>query len=186
MPLSVLDPAAALIVIDLQKGIVALPTAHPAAEIIARSARLAAAFRAHGLPVVLVNVTATAPGRTDRGPRSFAFTPDWTDLVPELDAQAEDYRISKQAPGAFLNTALDATLRARGVTQVFLTGIATSSGVIATARSAQDLGYNVVFVTDAMTDQDLETHRFCLDKIFPKIGESDTTDAVLSLLAKAR
>jgi nicotinamidase-related amidase len=57
MPLTQLDPTAALIVIDLQKGIVGMPTAHPIAEIVERNAQLARAFRERGLPVVLVNVT---------------------------------------------------------------------------------------------------------------------------------
>ena len=67
MPLTKLDTTAALIVIDLQKGIVGLPTVHPASEIIGRAAQLARAFRERGLPVVLVNVTGAAPGRTDAG-----------------------------------------------------------------------------------------------------------------------
>jgi nicotinamidase-related amidase len=70
MAVTQLDTAAALIVIDLQKGIVARPTVHPVSEIIGRSARLARAFRERGLPVVLVNVTGAAPGRTDAGPRN--------------------------------------------------------------------------------------------------------------------
>ena len=56
MPLTQLDATAALIVIDLQKGIASLPTVHPAGEVIARAAQLANAFRGRNLPVVLVNV----------------------------------------------------------------------------------------------------------------------------------
>jgi len=92
MPLTKLDTNAALVVIDLQKGIVDLPTVHPGAEIVARAARLARAFRGRGLPVVLVNVTAAAPGRTDAEPRKFSFSADWTELVPELQQQPGDYR----------------------------------------------------------------------------------------------
>jgi len=54
MPLTKLDTSAALIVIDLQKGIVGIPAVHPAGEIIDRAAQLARAFRERGLPVVLV------------------------------------------------------------------------------------------------------------------------------------
>lgn len=82
MPLTTLDISAALIVIDLQKGILSLPTAHPAAEIVDRSARLARAFRRRGQTVVLVNVTAPALGRTDVGTRNFSFPDGWTELVP--------------------------------------------------------------------------------------------------------
>jgi nicotinamidase-related amidase len=115
-------------------------------------------------------VIAAAPGRTDAGPHKFSFPDDWTDLVPELEQHPEDYLVSKQRPGAFIGTSLDEYLRRRGVTQVFLTGIATGSGVEATARSAYDHGYNVVLVVDAMTDRDAETHRFFVEKILPALG----------------
>ena len=182
MPLTKLDSTAALIVIDLQKGIVGLQTVHPTAEIVDRSAQLARAFRARGLPVVLVNVTAMAPGRTDAGRPNFSFPPDWTELAPELEQRASDYLVSKQRVGAFIGTSLDEYLRERGVTQVFLTGVATSVGVEATARSAYDHGYNVVLVVDAMTDRDAEAHGHSIEKIFPRIGETDTTNNVLKVL----
>jgi nicotinamidase-related amidase len=159
-----------------------MPTVHPAAEIVHRSAQLARAFRERGLPVVLVNVTARAPGRTDTaGPRS-SFPPDWAELVPELDPQPGDILVSKQCVGAFSRTPLQDQLQQRGVTQVFLTGVATSAGVEATARSAYDYGYNVVLVVDAMTDRDADSHRHSVEKIFPRIGETETTENVLKRL----
>ena len=72
MTLTTIDPNPALVVIDLQKGLTAVPTAQPIAEIIQRSASLAQAFRRHGLPVVLVNATGGAPGRTEAGRPSLA------------------------------------------------------------------------------------------------------------------
>ncbi len=182
MPLTTLDTTAALIVIDLQKGIVGLPTAHPIADIVDRSARLARAFRARGWPVVLVNVTGPAPGRTDAARPTFAFPPDWADLVPELVQHADDVAVSKQRWGAFIGTSLDDELRRRGVTQVFLSGVATSAGVESTARSAHDHGYNVVLVVDAMTDRDADAHRHSVDRIFPRLGEVDTTDNLVARL----
>jgi nicotinamidase-related amidase len=182
MPLTRLDDIAALVVIDLQKGIVAIPTVHPVAQIIERSAQLARAFRERGLPVVLVNVSAPPPGRTDAGMPKLSFPPDWTDLVPELDTQPGDYLVTKQRWGAFIGTSLDQKLRQRGVTQIFLTGVATSAGVESTARSAYDYGYNVVLVTDAMTDRDADMHRHDVEKIFPRVGETTTTDNVLNVL----
>jgi nicotinamidase-related amidase len=183
MALSQLDPASALVVIDLQKGIVGMPTVHPASEIIDRSARLARAFRKRSLPVVLVNVTGMAPGRTSTPRPAFTLPPDWTELAPELEPQPGDMRISKQRWGAFLGTSLDADLRQRGVTQIVLTGIATSVGVESTARSAYDLGYNVALVSDAMTDRDPDAHRHSLEKIFPRLGEVATTDDMLAQLS---
>jgi nicotinamidase-related amidase len=61
MALSVIDPKTALIIIDLQKGIVSLPLVHPAAKVVNNARTLADAFRNHGLPVVLVNVAGMAP-----------------------------------------------------------------------------------------------------------------------------
>jgi nicotinamidase-related amidase len=182
MPLTKFDTTAALIVIDLQKGIVAMQTVHPAGEIISRSAQLARAFRQRGLPVVLVNVTAVAPGRTDAEKPKFSPPPDWTDLVPELDQQPSDHIVSKQRVGAFIGTSLNDYLRQRGVTQVFLTGIATSNGVEATARSAYDYGYNVVIVVDAITDRNAEAHSYSVEKTFPRLAETDTTENVLKQL----
>jgi nicotinamidase-related amidase len=185
MPLTKLDTNAALIVIDLQKRIASLPTVHPMKEIIGRAAALAGAFRERGLPVVLVNVTAAAPGRTDMGPRNLSFSEDWIELVPELRQQSVDYLISKQRVGAFIGTSLDEKLRRRNVTQVFVIGVATSSGVESTVRSAYDYGYNVVAVVDAMTDRDADAHRHSVEKSFPKFCETDTSENVLRVLKEA-
>jgi nicotinamidase-related amidase len=182
MPLTKLDDTCALVVIDLQKGITAMPAAHPIDEIKSRSAQLASAFRKRGLPVVLVNVSGRAPGRTDAEMPKFSLPPDWTDLVPELDQQPGDHLITKQRWGAFLGTALDDLLRRRGVTQIVLTGVATSIGVESTARSAYDLGYSVTLVVDAMTDRDAVAHRHSLEKIFPRLGETAKSDDVLDML----
>lgn len=182
MPLKRLDSVAALIVIDLQKLITGIPTVHPTGEIIGRAAQLARAFRERGLPVVLVNVTGAPPGRTDAGPRNFSFPPDWTEFVPELEQHPDDHTVSKQRWGAFIGTGLDDFLRQRGVTQVFLTGISTSAGVESTARSAYDYGYNVVLVVDAMTDRSADAHQHCVEKIFPRLGETEVTENILKAL----
>lgn len=183
MPLTKIEDAAALVVIDLQKGIAGLPTAHPIGEIISRTAELARAFRKRGLPVVLVNVSGGAPGRTDAGRPNFTFPPDWTELVPELDQHPDDYLVTKQRWGAFSEPSLNDFLRQRGITQIFLTGVATSIGVETTARSAYDHGYHVVLVVDAMTDRDADAHRHSIEKIFPRLGETDTTANTLKLLS---
>jgi nicotinamidase-related amidase len=184
MPLTILDKNAALVVIDLQKGILALPTVHPAGEIVARTAELARAFRKRGLSVVLVNVTGRAPGRTAAGMSHFSPPADWAELVSDLEQQPGDHLVSKQRWGAFLGTTLDEWLRERGVNQIVLAGVATSAGVESTARSAYDLGYNVVLAVDAMTDRDEELHRNSVEKVFPRLGETDTTSNILKALAQ--
>jgi nicotinamidase-related amidase len=100
----------------------------------------------------------------------------------ELEQRSSDHVVSKQRWGAFIGTSVDDYLRQRGVTQVFLMGIATTAGVESTARSAYDHGYNVVLVVDAMTDRDGDAHRHTVEKVFPWLGETDTTGNVLKLL----
>lgn len=182
MTATTLDPTTALVLVDLQKGITALPTAHPSAEIVERSARLADAFRERGLPVVLVRVTGGAPGRTEGPARGGEVSADWADLVPELGRQDSDIVVTKQQWGAFYGTDLDLQLRRRGVTQVVVAGIATSIGVESTARAAHEHGYHVTVAVDAVTDMDAQAHRNSIEKIFPRLGETDTAEAIAQLL----
>ena len=182
MAVTTLDPNTALILIDLQKGIVARDTKpYSSAEVVARAAALAGAFRAHKLPVVLVHVTGGAPGRNEQ-PKPPTPVPDWADLVPELDRQPEDHIVEKKTWGAFANTGLEQHLRAQGVTQVVVAGIATAIGVESTARQAYEAGFNVTLPIDAMTDLKAETHENSVQRIFPRIGETGTTDEIIGLL----
>ncbi len=182
MPVTTLDPKTALIVIDLQNGIVAMPAAHPVAEIVKQASTLADAFRRHGLPVVLVNVAGVAPGRTDRPRHGGEFPPGWTDIVPELGPKADDHLITKRTWGAFTNTGLEDLLKKLGVTQVVLTGVATSVGVESTARFAHEHGFHVTFAVDAMTDLQADAHAHSLTHIFPRLGETGRTDEIVALL----
>jgi nicotinamidase-related amidase len=70
------------------------------------------------------------------------------------------------------------------VTQVVLAGVATSSGVEATARNAYDHGYNVTLVVDAMTDLSADAHRHSVEAIFPRLGETATTEDVIRSLTE--
>jgi nicotinamidase-related amidase len=63
-----------------------------------------------------------------------------------------------------------------------LAGIATSIGVESTARNAHDHGYHVVLVVDAMTDLDADAHAYSVEKVFPRLGETTTTNDVLTAL----
>lgn len=183
MTLTTLDPQTALIVIDLQKGVVSLDSAHPMQGVIDNSVALAEAFRGHGLPVALVNVDGVPPGRTEWArPGGFQRPAGWDTLIPELNQQPGDLIVTKQSRGAFTNTDLDDQLKGLGVTQVVITGVSTSGGVESTGRHALELGYNVAFAIDAMTDTDAEAHAYSLGKVFPKFGESGTTGEIIGLL----
>jgi nicotinamidase-related amidase len=189
MTVTTLDPRTALVVIDLQGGVVANPAVapHPAADVVARTASLAAAFRSRGLPVVLVRVSFrpdgsdAAPGRIEGGPRPRPRPEGWDVIVPEITGPG-DIVVTKRNWGAFYGTDLDLQLRRRGVTQIVLTGIATSIGVESTARAAYEHGYHVTLAVDAMTDLHCDAHRNSLQRIFPRLGETGTTPEILALI----
>jgi nicotinamidase-related amidase len=182
MAVTTLDPMTALIIIDLQKGILALPLAEPIEPVVRNAVALAEAFRARRLPVVLVNANGTAPGRTEQPTRLGALPADWADLIPELRQQPGDLTVTKQRWGAFTGTGLEARLRPLGVTQVVVAGVATSAGVESTARQAHECGFHVTLASDAMTDRNLEAHLNSLTRIFPRLGETGTTREILDLL----
>jgi nicotinamidase-related amidase len=182
MPVTTLDEKTALVVIDLQKGLIPQPMDPRIAAMVAKAAALTAAFRANGAPVVLVNVAGAPRVRTERPRRVPVLADGWTDLIPELDRQPGDHVVTKHSPGAFTATGLEAHLRSLGVTEVVLAGVSTSNGVEVTGRQAYELGFNTAYATDAMTDPDAEAHAWSLTRIFPKLGETGTTDDIVALL----
>ena len=185
MPLTVLDPHIALIAIDLQKGIVNGNFIHPIGEVIDRTRALIDVFRRENLPVALVNVAGRAPGRTEQGPRSSqTFGEGWTDLLSQLDRQPSDIVVTKRSWGAFATTDLEHRLKARGITQVVVTGVVTSGGVEATARQAYEQGFNVTLALDAMTDTGEEAHEYSIRNVFPRLGETGSTQEIISLLER--
>ena len=124
----------AVVVIDLQKGIVGFPgSPHSTASVVAHCVELLTAARSAGAQPVLVHVgrspdggdalkvTADEPMRTPG-----AMPPDWSELIPELNQQPGDIVILKRQWGAFYGTDLDLQLRRRGLSTIILCGIARS------------------------------------------------------------
>ncbi|RSS73356.1 hydrolase [Streptomyces sp. WAC06614] len=184
-----LDARTALVLVDLQNGILALPTVRPSLEILAHGVELARAFRARGLPVVRVRVAwspdggdlpgadADRPGPAAAPPEAFAAFP------PSLTEGGErDVVVTKRHWGAFTGTELDLQLRRRGVERIVLAGLSTSIGVESTARSAWEHSYSLVFAEDACTDLDADSHAHSFGKIFPRIGRVTDTATVLKAL----
>ena len=174
----------AVVVIDLQKGIVALPAADSIAEVVKHARTLADAFRLYDLPVVLVNVAGGAPGRAEQTRSTQGFPAGWTDLIAELNQQPTDIVVTKRTWGAFASTDLEDRLKALGVTQVVIVGVATGTGVEATARQAYEHGFNVTLAIDAMTDIRPEAHDYSIAQVFPRLGETGTTQEIIDLLDK--
>jgi nicotinamidase-related amidase len=187
-----LDPrTTALVVIDLQRGIVARAVApHASRDVVERSARVAGALRAAGGRVVLVRVAyAEDEGDRLRPPVDEpippgAPPPGWSDIVPELDPREGDLVVTKHQWGAFFGTELDLQLRRRRVRTILLCGISTNFGVESTARDGWERGYELVFIEDAMAGLTAEAHAFAVKTIFPRIGRVRSTDDVLAAVTR--
>ncbi|MEV7910611.1 cysteine hydrolase family protein [Streptomyces griseus] len=129
----------ALLVVDMQQALVAI--AHRASGTVAAIAGLQARARAAGAPVVFAQ---------QRDEELEPGTDGWR-IVPELAPAPGESVVPKAAPDSFLDTELDAILRARGITEVVVTGFATEICVESTARQALSRGYDVVLVADGHT-----------------------------------
>ena len=186
MPLSTLDPQTALIVIDLQTGLLNYPTTAPVPEIAERAGELAAAFRSHGLPVVLVDVAGSPIGRTERGGGGSAIPEEGRRMLPQLAEAVTDLRVTKYTRSPFTGSPLAGQLRDLGVTQVVIAGVSTSSGVESTARDAHALGFHVTVATDAVTDTNPAAHANSVGYIFPGLGETGSTAEIVALLDATR
>jgi nicotinamidase-related amidase len=176
----------ALILVDLQRGIVGLPLAPYSGEaVVAKGKDLARRFRAAKAPVVLVNV-AFAPdfgdalkAPVDQPPAMppNGFPEGWTELVDGL-AEPADLRVTKRQWGAFHGTDLDLQLRRRGVTSVVVGGVATNMGVESTVRAAHEHGYAVVLAEDATTGRSTDMHAFAFGHIFPLVSRVAKADEI--------
>jgi nicotinamidase-related amidase len=171
-----LDPrTTALVLIDLQQGIIPLAAGTRSGEVVVANAKnLAARFREVGAPVVLVHVAVAPQDMPSQKVDRPGFPPEGTppafsDLVPGLH-EAGDIVVLKHHWGAFTGTDLDLQLRRRGVRTVVIGGIATNMGVESTARSAWELSYDVVIAEDVCASRSAEWHDFAITHILPMIA----------------
>jgi nicotinamidase-related amidase len=186
-----IDPnTTALVLIDLQQGIVSRPGApRPGVEVIRNAIRLAEKFRERGAVIALVRVSFSADRKDAVNTKvdapfqmSGPLPPNWTEILPELGPREGDLVITKRQWGAFYGTDLDLHLRRRGVQTIVLGGIATNFGVESTARDAFERAYQLIFVEDAMTSLSADGHNFVIQNIFPRLGLVRSTDAVLQAI----
>jgi nicotinamidase-related amidase len=177
----------ALVLIDLQNGIVGMDTLpHPATKVVENSRKLAEAFRAQSAPVIYVRVDLNdflklpvdAPSRLGNGPMPAALS----EIAASAAFQPGDIVITKRHWGAFAGTVLEQELKSRGIDTVVITGISTNAGVESTLRQGTGLGFAFVVVEDACSGQDAEHHRFAFAHTFPRISRVRSTDEVLSAL----
>jgi nicotinamidase-related amidase len=179
----------ALVVIDLQKGIVGRTTApYSSSKVVTNSSKIAEICRKHAMQVFLVHVTFSPDGKdrlkpkTDESQTPSSPKSDWADFVPEIGPKTSDYVITKRNWGAFYGTDLELQLRRRGIDTIILTGISTNYGVESTARFAYEYGFNIIFIEDATSSFSEETHNFPYKYIFPRIGLIRKTQDILEAL----
>ena len=131
----------ALVLIDLQNAIVGMSTApHPAAQVVANSAKLAEAFRGHGAPVVYVRVDLNdflqlpvdQPINLGNAPLPGIVSGDCP--FRRISAGRHPAYETSLCGALFAGTDLEQQLKSRGVDTVVLTGISTNAGVESTAR----------------------------------------------------
>jgi nicotinamidase-related amidase len=189
-PISLDPQTTALVLIDLQKGIVGRELApHSGANVVRVGRELAGRFRAAGAPVVLVNVAFSAdfkdaPRQPVDQPMPVppgGFPADFSELADGL-AEAGDILITKRQWGAFHGTELDLQLRRRGIRTIVLAGVATGIGVESTARAAWEHGYAVVIAEDATSSATVALHKFSIANILPRIARVSTS-ALIELKA---
>jgi nicotinamidase-related amidase len=184
---------AALVLIDLQRGVTARQLApRSAADVIATSAKLATGFRQHGGLVVLVHVTFAADG-SDAPPREVdePFPQQkppagWDQFVDEMTPQPGDVVITKRQWGAFYGTDLDLQLRRRNRNTIVLGGIATNFGVESTARDAWERGYRLLFAEDAMASMSADDHNYAIKRILPRLGRVRSSAEILEAMSLAQ
>ena len=195
--ITAIDKNTALVLIDLQNGVVRMDLAHPVQDVLANAVRLINAFRAKGLPIVIVNVdpwdSALVNARVERPllphdpeQRKKALqayeASGFSNIVPEIVIEPHDILITKQTWNAFTNPALHTELQKHAITGIVLAGVSASVGVEGTARAACEHGYNLSFALDAMTDRLAEAYNHTVNNIFPRIGETGNTQEIIDKL----
>ena len=162
----------ALVLIDLQEGILKMDYApHTAENVVQNANKLIDVFRKNNGFIAFVRVN-FYDGKDVLQPNAMISLP------PKED----DFVIDKRHFSAFVGTDLDLQLRRRGIDTIVLGGVATHIGVDTTARDAYQLNYNQFFVTDMMSAQNETLHQFPIDNVFPLMGQTITTNDFLNVL----
>jgi nicotinamidase-related amidase len=189
LPKLVIDKAqTALVVIDLQNGIVSQPTKpYPAQDVITNATKLVNTFRKNGMLIFLVHLITTKETMLNTtsdnsSSNPVAPPPEWSEFVPEIAPTPTDIIITKKQWGAFYGTDLELQLRRRGINTIVLCGISTDFGVESTARFAYEYGFQQIFAEDAMTSRSEEQHNAAVNFIFKRIGRVRNTNEILKAL----
>ena len=178
----------ALVLVDLQQGVVRLPVEPlSGVQVVARACAFATTLRERKVQVILIR-SGMSPDHADllSSATDSKFQverkEDWAQIMPELGPRANDLVITKRQWGGFYGTDLDLQLRRRHIDTILIGGIATNYGVEATARSAAERGYKLIFVSDVMSSFTSAGHEFAIKQIFPYLGRvRDSAEVIRAL-----
>jgi nicotinamidase-related amidase len=185
-----IDPQqTALVLIDLQKGILGMPgKPYDPSTVLANAVRLVKQFHQRRALIVLVHVGYSTGGKDavdvpkDASLSHSELPDDWMEFPAELTPQEHDVVITKRQWGAFYGTELDLQLRRRSINTLIMGGIATNYGVESTARDAFERNYAQIFAEDAMTTMSKEAHRFSVETILKRLGRVRSTDEIIEAM----
>jgi nicotinamidase-related amidase len=139
-------PNAAVIVVDVQNGVMA--SAHDRGGVVANIGAVVEKARAADVPVIWVqHESKDLPKGDDK----------WR-IVPELAPAAGEPRIAKEYGDAFEATTLEETLAGLGVGKLVVTGAQTDACIRCTLHGALVRGYDVTLVSDAHSTEDLSAY----------------------------
>ena len=146
----------------------------------------AQAARYAGIPVIFTEVK-YQPGGADGGAfyakvpalKCFDDGQPTQKLQAPLKVEEGDFLITKQYPGAFFGTDLDALLKGLGVDTVLLAGLSTSGCVRATCIEAISHGFVTLVVEDAVGDRAPEVHKANLFDMSAKYADLVTTSGAV-------
>ena len=166
----------ALLIMDFQVGVLgAYATGQE--HVLPNAARAMAAGRARDDLVVHI-VVGFRPGMPEVHPDNAAFSElkrtgrlapgPALEIHPAVAPAADGVVVTKHRVGAFLGTDLDMILRANGVRDLALCGVATSGVVLSTVRHAADADYRLAVLRDACADGDASVHDVLMERVFPR------------------
>ena len=164
----------------------------PADDCLHSAARVLAAARQHGVPVVHSRVRYSTGG-ADGGvffrkvPALQALVGDGPmgELMPAVAPTDDELVVVKQYASAFFGTSLASTLHAAGVDTVVVVGVSTSGCIRATAVDAIQHGFVPLVVADAVGDRAPEPHESNLRDLGAKYAEVVDEATALDYLATA-
>lgn len=170
------SPAPALLVMDVQGAMTSSLPDGPG--YLDRLARVIDTARRIGTPVIYV-VVRFRDGYPEVSPRNKSFSqiegsgrllnsdPN-SEINPAVAPREDEVVVTKKRVSAFAGSDLQVVLRAQGIEELILTGIATSGVVLSTLRAAADMDYRLTVIADCCADRDGEVHRVLTTKVFPR------------------